>query len=136
MVDGGGPVGRLFVWAENTQPFRLEQIDNPGRELVVRSDNGEINPVFFGKTRELRQIVCRNGNVFANSFGTGIPGRAVNAIGIGRLRQLPHQCMLAASAADDENLHRGERASATNEKQVRRGASRRTSWLRRASPYQ
>src|SRR5213595_745485 len=31
------------------QPFRFKQIDNPGREWVVRSDNGEINPVFFGK---------------------------------------------------------------------------------------
>jgi hypothetical protein len=52
------------------------------------------------------------------------------------LRQLPDQCVLAASAADDENLHRGERASATNEKQARWGVSGRTSWLRRASPCQ
>src|SRR5947207_6508678 len=101
------------------QPFRFKQIDNPGGEWVVRSDNGEINPVFFGKPRELRQVVCGERNVLANFLGTGISGRAKNTMGRGRLCQFPHQGVLATSAADDENFHRGERASAANEKQVR-----------------
>jgi hypothetical protein len=50
----------------------------------------------------------------------GISGRAKNTIDLGRLRQFPDQGVLATSAADDQNFHRGERASAGNEKQVRR----------------
>src|SRR5207248_10379789 len=123
------------------QPFCFEQIDNPGREWVVWSDNGELNPVSFGKAHELRQIVRGHRNVLGNFLRAGISGRAKDTIGLRRLRQFPRQGVLATSVADDENFHRSEGASAGSEKQAgRREFVEGILWvrlgLRRASPYQ
>src|SRR5437879_4215972 len=70
--------------------------------------------------QELRQFTRRNRNVLANFFSAGVSRCAKNPIDLGRVRQFPGQCVFTSATADDENLHKVERASGANEKQDRR----------------
>ena len=89
-------------------------IGNSSRERVVRSDHRQLDLVLLRETRQGRQIAGFDRDVLTELFRAGISRRAKNPVDAGRSPQLPDKCVLAATAADDENFH-GNAASLGNE---------------------
>jgi hypothetical protein len=91
--------------AEDAQAVRTEFIDHAGRERRLGADHGEADLVFLRP--DAQRLHVGDGQVVEGTRQrrAAVARRDVNLAGLGRLAQLPGQCVFAATAADDENVH-------------------------------
>jgi len=85
--------------------MRAKFIDHARRERCLGADHGEADFVLLRPGAQ--RLHVGDGQVFelTSQRRAAVARRDVDLAGLGRLAQLPGQCVLAATAANDENVH-------------------------------
>jgi hypothetical protein len=98
-------LGRRLRGPEDAQALFLKGIDDAVGQRRLGADDGQAYALLFGETDEHVGVVLVDRHVDAVGGGAGIAGRAKRLLDARRLRQLPHQGMLAPALADDQHTH-------------------------------
>ena len=73
----------------------------------LRPDDGEVDGLALREAQKAVHVVRREVEALGVPRDPGVAGRAVDAVDLGRLGDLPDERVLAAAASDDEDLHAG-----------------------------
>ena len=79
----------------------LKRIDHAMRQRLFRSHYGQPHVLFLGEADQAVEVVRFKRDVDAVRGGAGVAGSAEHALRARRLRQLPHQRVLATAFADN-----------------------------------
>ena len=101
----GLQLGRRLGRSEDFEPFRLEGVDNPGRQRRFRPDNRQAHVVLPGELHQGRKIVGRNVNILGILGRAGVSRGHENTIHSRTLGDFPCQGVFPPPAADDQNVH-------------------------------
>ena len=97
---GGGLGG-----AEDGILALLEFVNDTGYERDFRADDGEVGTDAVGDLEHGVYALHVAGEALGFVADAAIAGNAIELLHAGRLLQLPNQCVLAATAANDQDLH-------------------------------
>ena len=99
---GGGLTG-----AKDFQTGSLKAIHNTQHQRYLWPHNGQAHIILQGKVTQAFDIFNLDGDILqlVLAGGARITGGHKNRIGQRRLSRLPGQCMFAATAADNQNIH-------------------------------
>ena len=80
-------------------------VHHTGRQRAFGADDGQADLVLLRPLAQLHDV--GNGNVFQPVVQrrAAVAGGDVDPFHLGRLGQLPGQCVFTATAADDEDFH-------------------------------
>ncbi len=98
-------LGRGARRAEDLEPFRRQFVGDAHRERVLGADDGEVHALFADELHEADEVVRAERDAFGLPRDSGVAGRAIDFLHQRRLGDFPDERMLAAAAADDEDLH-------------------------------
>ena len=91
---------------KDAQPVAAKEIDTPLSSGSSGTDDGEIDAFAVARARASAVPSPARPGRWARSCDSGIPGRAQHGRHWGSRRELPGERVLAAAAADHEDLHR------------------------------
>src|SRR6266700_8330674 len=101
-------LGGCFGRAEDRPATTEELVHYSHLQRQFRADDGQVG-LELVRNRHKRSRVFKVGwNALGISADPAIPGCAINFRNARRLAQLPHQCMLASAASNDEDFHSGD----------------------------
>ena len=86
-------------------PACLEGVDDAGRQGGLRPDDGQADLVLLGELDQGREIVGRDGHVFAVDVGAGVARGDEHPLGPGTLSDLPGQGVFPPPVADNQDIH-------------------------------
>ena len=91
---------------ETRQAHRLEIIHDPGAERSLGAHDGKVYAIRNREAQEPRKVLGRDRDVLRLGLGgrPGIAGRHIDLGNARRLGELPAQGVLAATAADHQDL--------------------------------
>src|SRR6185437_1378228 len=99
-------------WAEARAARGSEAIDDSRDQRPLGADDGK--PYVFARRERQQPLDVVGGDIdvayLGLERGAGVSGGGENGMDTRRLRAFPRQRVLAAAAADDQNLHSGPRA--------------------------
>jgi hypothetical protein len=96
-LDLGGRAGR----AERAQPARLEGVDDPVRERVVRADDGQVDRALGRPIGQPIDLARADRDELGQLADAGVARCAVELVAAGALAQLPAERVLATARTDD-----------------------------------
>jgi hypothetical protein len=91
--------------SDDLQPGLAECVDHAGGEWRLRPDHGELDLLLLREGDQLRDRADRYVLHAVLGRGAAVAGCDEYFLHAWALRELPRQGMLAAAAADDEELH-------------------------------
>ena len=91
--------------AEDREPRGAERVDDARRERRLRTDDGERDLLLAREGDELGDGGQRDVRERRLARRAGVAGRDEHLRHARRLRELPRERVLAAAAADDEDVH-------------------------------
>ena len=96
-----------LVRSEAAQAARLKVVHYAGDQGGLGAHDGQSHSIVLSEIRQCGEIHHIDGHVFKAGFlpGAGIAGGNIDRLHVCRLGSLPRQCVLAAAAADDQNIH-------------------------------
>ena len=101
---------RRLGCAEDRPSALLELIHNAQRERQFGADDGEIRIQAAGKLDERIDALDVDSDALSVGGNSTVAGRAIDFFDAWRLPQLPDDCVLATTTADDQDFHsEGER---------------------------
>ena len=68
-----------FCRTKRAQPFSSKKINNPCGKRIVRTDDGQIDAIFPGETKECIQVPNGNRDIFSNLCSARVSWRAENS---------------------------------------------------------
>ena len=97
---------RRLRCSKNLEPRRAERIDDARGQRRLRSDNRQRDVFAFRERDQVRNRRARNVSEPGLARSARVAGGHEYLGDARRLRDFPRQRMFAATAADDENIHR------------------------------
>ena len=104
-ILGGLELRRRPGGAENLQPARAELVDDARRQRRLGTHDRQVDVLLYGEVGDRAEVGERDVLKPRLDGGAGIAGGDEDFLHPRALRELPGQRMLAASAANDEELH-------------------------------
>ena len=91
--------------ANDRKPARREFVHQATNEGKLRTHNRQVRPETIGKLNERGHVTCIYRDALRNLRNSAVAGCTPDMLDAIALAQLPRQCMLASTAANDQNFH-------------------------------
>jgi hypothetical protein len=91
--------------AEDAQPGILKQIDNPGRQNIVRTHHGKVDRFPLREIEQLIEFSQLNLDISAELRGPRVSGCDEYLPDAGRLTKLPGKSVFTSATADHQDIH-------------------------------